>query len=56
MHFGLWQILVLLVILCYFINHVASAGKQESKIGYVIGGVIGYGVFLFFLYKAGTFN
>lgn len=56
LHFGLWQILVLLVMLSYFINHVFEARHETNKLGYVIGGILGYGVMLFFMYKAGTFN
>lgn len=58
MHFGLWQILVLICVVLGFINHVFVSGKAapEGKAAYAIGGILGYGAFLFFLFRAGTFN
>jgi hypothetical protein len=58
MHFGLWQILVLVSVVLGYINHVQRSRPDpvHGRRAYAFGGLIGYGTFLFFLVKAGTFH
>jgi hypothetical protein len=62
MHFGFWQIAVIVGLILSYISHVQKAKRdpnppvKNARLGYAIGGLVGYGVFLFILVKAGTFH
>jgi hypothetical protein len=62
MHFGFWQIVVLVCLVLGYISHVQKAKRDPNppvknvRLGYMLGGLVGYGFFLFVLIKAGTFH